>query len=104
MNTLNTQMPKERLAGEFDAVLDKSEQFLKTVSQAGRDEAGALTASVEQRFATAARSLERMRVDAMTRAGSAADATNQYVHGRPWQAVGIAALAGLLAGIVMSRR
>ena len=108
MNTLKTELPKERLAGEFDAVLDKTEQLLKTVSQAGRAEAGALTASVEQNYATAAARLEQMRVDALARARSAADHTDQYVHGNPWQAVGIAAaaaaLAGLIAGMLISRR
>jgi ElaB/YqjD/DUF883 family membrane-anchored ribosome-binding protein len=108
MNTLKTEVPKERLAGEFDAVLDKTEQLLKTVSQAGRAEAGALTASVEHGFATAAARLEQMRVDALARAGSAAEVTDRYVHSNPWQAVGIvaaaAAAAGLLAGILISRR
>ena len=104
MNTLKSEVPKERLAGEFDSVVEKSEQLLKTVSQAGRAEAGALTASVEQRFATAAARLEQMRVDALARAASATDATDQYVHGNPWQAVGIAAVAGVIAGILISRR
>src|SRR5688572_5287420 len=94
--------------GELDAIVDQTEQLLKSVAQAGNTQARALTANVEQGFATAAARLEAIRTDALARAGSAARATDEYVHVSPWRAVGIAAaaaaVAGLIAGILLSRR
>ena len=40
----------------------------------------------------------------MDRAKDAAKATDDYVHENPWQAIGIAAAVGLVAGLLMSRR
>lgn len=37
-------------------------------------------------------------------AGSAATATDDYVHARPWQAMGIAAVAGAAVGYLLARR
>ena len=34
----------------------------------------------------------------------AAKATDEYVHDNPWQAVGIAAVAGVVLGLLISRR
>jgi ElaB/YqjD/DUF883 family membrane-anchored ribosome-binding protein len=38
------------------------------------------------------------------RAREAASTADEYVHGSPWQAIGIAALIGLAVGYVASRR
>lgn len=108
MKTLYADATKERLMGELDAVVGQTEQLLKTVAHAGNTEAGAFKASVEQSIAVATDRLAQIRADALNRAGIAAKATDDYVHGNPWRAVGIvaaaAAIIGLLAGLVLSRR
>lgn len=108
MKTLYADATKERLMGELDAVVGQTEQLLKTVAHAGNTEAGAFRASVEQSIAVATERLAQIRADALERAGIAAKATDDYVHGNPWRAVGIvaaaAAILGLLAGLVLSRR
>ncbi|MEO7743543.1 MAG: DUF883 family protein [Usitatibacter sp.] len=108
MNTIKPEATKERLLGEFDAVVDQTEQLLKSVATAGGDHAGALRANVEQSFAAATERLATMRDDALGRANDAATATDEYVQGNPWQAVGIAAAiaagVGLVVGLLMARR
>jgi ElaB/YqjD/DUF883 family membrane-anchored ribosome-binding protein len=108
MNTLYADATKQRLMGELDAVVGQTEQLLKTVARAGNTEAGAFRASVEQSIAVATERLAQIRAAALERAGIAAKATDDYVHGKPWQAVGIvaaaAAIAGFLAGLLLSRR
>jgi ElaB/YqjD/DUF883 family membrane-anchored ribosome-binding protein len=37
-------------------------------------------------------------------AGKAAGATDDYVHGSPWTAIGVAALAGVAVGYLLARR
>lgn len=108
MKTLYADATKERLMGELDAVVGQTEQLLKTAAHAGHAEAGAFKASVEQRIAVATERLAQIRADALQRAGITARAADDYVHGKPWQAVAIAAaaaaIAGLLAGLLLSRR
>ena len=108
MKTLYADATKERLMGELDAVVGQTEQLLQTVAHAGNTEARALKASVEQSIAVATERLAQIRADALDRAAIAAKATDDYVHGNPWRAVGIAAaaaaIAGLLAGLLLSRR
>jgi ElaB/YqjD/DUF883 family membrane-anchored ribosome-binding protein len=108
MKTIQADTTKERLKGELDAVVDQTEQLLRTVALAGNTEAGAFKASVEQSIAVAADRLAQIRADALNRAGIAAKATDDYVHGNPWRSIGtvaaVAAIAGLLAGLLLSRR
>ena len=108
MKTIHADVPKGQLAEDFDAVVNEAEQLLKSVAHAGADEAGALRASVEQRFAAASARLAKLREEALGQAGAAAKATDDYVHASPWQAVGIvaaiAAAAGLVAGVLLARR
>ena len=108
MKTIHADIPKGQLAEDFGAVVDQAEQLLKSVALAGTDEAGALRASVEQRFADASQRLAKLREDALCQAGAAAKATDQYVRASPWQAVGIvaavAAVGGIIAGLLMSSR
>jgi ElaB/YqjD/DUF883 family membrane-anchored ribosome-binding protein len=99
---------KEKLAQEFDGVVDQAEHLIKSVANAGREQAAGIKASVDDNFAAASERLVRIRTDAIEQAGSAARATDQYVQVNPWRAVGIAAavagIAGLLAGALLARR
>lgn len=108
MKTMETDVTNERLMGEFDAVVDQAEHLLRNVAQSAGTEAGAFKASVEQSFAIAVERLGQIRANALSQAGIAAKATDEYVHDNPWRAVGavaaVAAVAGLVAGLMLSRR
>ena len=84
--------------------LDDAEKLLKEAAEATGDKA------VELRE-NALRSLKRTREalydtqDALLAKGrKAARATDDYVHDNPWQAIGLAGLAGVLIGALISRR
>lgn len=108
MSAMNTDITKDRLLKEFDIVVDQTEQLIKSVAGAGSNQADALKASVEETFAIAGERLAKVRADVLDQATAAANATDAYVHGNPWRAVGIvaaaAAVAGLLAGLLLARR
>jgi ElaB/YqjD/DUF883 family membrane-anchored ribosome-binding protein len=40
----------------------------------------------------------------VARTKAAAKATDEYVHGHPWQAIGIAASIGVVIGLLIGRR
>lgn len=105
---IRPDVTKERLYEEFNSVVAETEKLLKTLAGAGSDKAGALQASVAQSLADASERLAKIRREALEQATAAARATDEYVHGNPWQAVGIVAalagLTGLAAGYFLGRR
>lgn len=108
MTPMTKDTTKDRILDEFDAVVDQTEQLLKSVAGAGSDQAGAFRAGVEQSYAAAAERLAKLREEALGHAGAAVRATDDYVQDNPWRAVGMvaagAAIAGLIAGLLLGRR
>lgn len=84
--------------------LDSAEKLLREAADATGDKAAELREN-------AMRSLRRTREalydtqDALVERGRrAARVTDDYVHDNPWQAIGMAGIAGLMIGMLMCRR
>ena len=101
MSHAQIDVTKERLYGEFEAVVAETEQLLKSIAGASGDKAVALKASMEQGLADARERLARIREASLSQASAAARATDEYVHDNPWRAVGFVAAAGTLAGLIV---
>ena len=82
---------------------DIEDLVMSTTSLTGEELARA-KAKIAERVAAAKASVTRMGGIVADRARDTARTTDAYVHDRPWQAMGIAAAAGLLIGFVLSRR
>jgi len=108
MRATAPEVTKDKLREEFNTVLAEAEQLLTSVATAGNDKAGALKASVEASLANASERIAQIRDASKQQAISAAKATDAYVQESPWRAIGIAAAlagaAGLVAGMLLSRR
>jgi len=108
MNQVPADNTKEKLFQEFNAVVAETEQLIKTAAGVGSEKAGALKASLGNEFSAATERLVRIRDDAITQATAVAKTTDEYVQGNPWRSVGIVATlavaAGLIAGLLISRR
>jgi ElaB/YqjD/DUF883 family membrane-anchored ribosome-binding protein len=108
MKTTQPDSMKDKLFDEFNTVIAETEQLLKSVASAGGDKAGALKSNVEQGLAAAGERLAKIREESLRQASAAARATDEYVQENPWRAIGmaagVAAVAGLIAGLVISRR
>lgn len=102
------EVTKDQLIKEFNAVVTETEQLLKSVANAGGEKAGALRASVEQNLAIVKDRMRNLQQAATEKTQAAAQATDEYVHEHPWQAVGIAAgvsvVFGLVIGLLLNRR
>ena len=101
-------MTKDQLIEEFNAVVAETAQLLKSVANAGGETASAVRASVEQNLAIAKDRLRDVQQAATEKTQAAAQATDEYVHEHPWQAIGIAAglnvVIGVVIGMVLNRR
>ena len=103
-HSVNNDVSKEKLVADLKVVVADAEELLRaTASQAG-EKVAAARERIQASLATAKVKLtdaERVLVDKTKETAKAAD---EYVRENPWQAVGIAAAAGLVLGVLISRR
>jgi ElaB/YqjD/DUF883 family membrane-anchored ribosome-binding protein len=92
------------LIDDLTTVVRDAESLLRaTAAQTGEklDEA---RARAEESLRHAKERLAAVEQEALERARVLAGETDEYVRGNPWQAVGVAAAAGLVLGLRLSRR
>jgi len=102
--TENPENAREKLVDEFATVLSEAEEMLKRASTETGDKARDLRSQIETKLLRAKLSLQELEGQAVDRAKAAARATDDYVHDKPWQAIGIAAVVGVVVGLLMNRR
>jgi ElaB/YqjD/DUF883 family membrane-anchored ribosome-binding protein len=102
--TENTGNARERLVDDLAVVLGEAEDMLKRAAAETGDKARDLRSQVETKLLRAKLRLQELEGEAVDRAKAAARATDDYVHGHPWQAVGVAAVIGLAIGLLLNRR
>jgi len=104
MSTQSTEASKEKLIDSVKSSLNDAEDLLREAASTTGDRAAELR---DRAMASLRRTREALydAQDAVFEHGrKAARATDDYVHDNPWQAIGIAGLAGLLLGLLVSRR
>jgi ElaB/YqjD/DUF883 family membrane-anchored ribosome-binding protein len=100
----DSEVTAEKLAADLRLVVADAEELLRaTASQAGETVAAA-RAKVKDSLDSAKDKLGVFGEEAAEQARAAVHATDDYVRDHPWQAVGIAALAGIAIGLLISRR
>ena len=98
------EVSAEKLAADLRRVISDAEALLRaTVGQAG-ETAAAAHAKVQEGFESAKLKLGPLGEEAAEQARAGLRAADDYVRANPWQAVGIAALAGIALGLLISRR
>lgn len=99
--SLNMQ---EQLVSDIKSVISEAEELLGATA----DQAGEKMADLRVRIQARLRDAKSRLADAeevlLAKTKAAARATDDYVHESPWTAVGIAAGAGLLVGLLIGRR
>ncbi|RYF43730.1 MAG: DUF883 domain-containing protein [Comamonadaceae bacterium] len=95
---------KDKLMSDLKVVIADTEELLKlTASQAG-EKAAELRTRMQARMEQAKADLAHLQEVAVDKARDAGRAADLYVHENPWKAIGMAAGAGLLIGLLISRR
>jgi ElaB/YqjD/DUF883 family membrane-anchored ribosome-binding protein len=106
--TQSTDVTKDKLIEDFNAVIADTEQLLRSAAAVGGEKASAMRAGVEQNLKIARERLRELEDAALARARAAAESADEYVRANPWESIGIAAgigaLAGLVIGLMMNRR
>lgn len=99
-----TDISKEKLVSDLKVVVSDAEELLRATAGQTGEKVAELRSKIEGRLRNARATLDEAQdaiIDKAKQVGSSAD---DYVHGNPWQSVGIAAGVGLLVGILIGRR
>ena len=100
----STDVSKEKLVADVKVVVADAEELLRaTAAQAG-EKVSAARERIQASLASAKVKLTEAERALVEKTKQAAKVTDEYVHENPWQAVGIAAMVGLVLGILISRR
>jgi ElaB/YqjD/DUF883 family membrane-anchored ribosome-binding protein len=104
MSAQSADVSKEKLVADLKVVVADAEELLRaTASQAG-EKVAAARERIQASLASAKVKLSDAERALLEKTKEAAKATDEFVQDHPWKAVGIAAGAGLLLGILISRR
>jgi len=99
-----TDVSKDKLVADMKVVIADAEELLKATASAAGDRVSAARTRMEDSLRTARVKLAEAQEVVVDKAKAAARATDDYVHANPWRSVGIAAGAGLVIGMLISRR
>lgn len=104
VETAAEQVSREKLMEDMRVVVSDAEELLKaTASQTGERIAAARARATESLQAAKAR-LAEAQATVVEKVNVAAKSTDEYVHEKPWQAVGISAAVGVVIGMLIARR
>jgi ElaB/YqjD/DUF883 family membrane-anchored ribosome-binding protein len=99
MNTIN-----DKLVRELQSLMTDFEALAKSALSAAGEQAGNAAEELGQGLARARERLTEFERDAVHGVRHGARKTDGYVRDRPWMAIGIAAAAAFLLGVVAARR
>lgn len=109
--TTETYPGQGPLEGRTDVPAQTLKESIASVGAAGKDAAAATAEEISAARTLVAEKLRQTRsrlVEARAvvadKAKCTAQATDAYVKDHPWQVLGVAAAAGVLAGVLLSRR
>jgi ElaB/YqjD/DUF883 family membrane-anchored ribosome-binding protein len=95
---------QDKLISSVKLSLNDAEALLREAASATGERASELR---EQALASLKQTREALydaQDEVLAQGRRAVRATDEYVHDNPWQAIGVAGMAGLLLGVLLSRR
>jgi ElaB/YqjD/DUF883 family membrane-anchored ribosome-binding protein len=104
MNATTDSNARERLAQSLKHMVDEADHLLAKAERSGSEQFVAAREKFEAQLQHAKDELRHLEVSAIDSAKHAARATDHAVHEHPYAAMGIAAGAGLLIGMLIARR
>ena len=99
-----TDTAKDRLASSLRHMVDEADQLLKAAAQSGDQAFDQTRRQLEHQLRTLRLQLDELEDKAIHRARQAARRADETVHSHPYGAMGVAAAAGLLIGVLLGRR
>lgn len=93
-----------RIAGDFRTMIADGEDLLKAAATVSGDGFTAARTKFEQNLRRAKATLADASQSVFDRTKETAVVADDYIHGNPWTAVGVAIAAGALLGFLAAKR
>ena len=93
-----------RMAGDFRTMISDGEDLLKAAATVSGEGFAAARTKFEGKLRHAKATLTEASQPVLAKTKESATAADDYVHGNPWTAVGIAVAAGVLIGLFAAKR
>ncbi len=95
---------REKLMEDLKVLVTDAEELLKATASQTAEPIAAARAKAEESLKAARARLAEAQEPVIEKTKAAAKCADEYVRANPWRAVGIAAAAGFILGILDSRR
>ena len=93
-----------RMAGDFRTMITDSEDLLKAAATVSGEGFTAARTKFEEKLKSAKATLADASQPVFDKTRETAAAADDYVHGNPWTAIGVAIAAGVLIGFLAAKR
>jgi ElaB/YqjD/DUF883 family membrane-anchored ribosome-binding protein len=95
---------KGKMVEDFRAIVNDAEDLWQATAKVSGEGISVARAKFSEKLRSAKTSLADAEQHVVDKTREAATATDDYVRGNPWSAVGIGAAVGLLIGFMVSKR
>ena len=95
---------KDKLVDDIKSVVTDAEEMLRKARTSSAEGYSAIRAELEDRLASSIARLQEVQAQMKSRARQAARVTDDYVHDNPWKSMSYVAIAGLVVGLLLTRR
>lgn len=102
MNDMSNR--EEQFISTVRSSLDEAERLLREATNTTGERAAELRQSAMEALRRTRETMHDKQDELVERGRQAARMTDEYVHEQPWRAIGVAALAGVVIGALLSRR
>lgn len=103
-NEMMDVVTREKLVADLKVVIADTEDLLRATANQAGEKIAEIRVKAEENLRNAKIRLARAEAALVERTKAAARATDDYVRANPWRAVGIAAGAGFIIGLLVGRR
>lgn len=93
-----------KLVTDLKAIIADSEELLKVAATVSDESFTGAKTKLEEKLRRAKSALADASQPVFDRARQSANATDDYVHGKPWTAIGVAVAVGVLIGFLTAKR
>lgn len=104
MSEVSELSSKQKIVSDMKVVVSDAEEILRATAGIAGEKIVDLRERISERLSDAKLRLADAEAALVEKTKAAARATDDYVHEKPWQAVGIAAGIGFLIGVIIGRR
>ncbi|RJG07123.1 DUF883 family protein [Noviherbaspirillum cavernae] len=95
---------REKLINDMKSMKENAEEMLESAGEQASSKYESARARFRSTMHDAKGNFNAAQERLVTGSKDAMDTADQYVHEKPWQAVGIGAIAGLLVGLLLHRK